>query len=148
VFTVIITGSRNWTDARTLNQELNALLAQHPEMVVRHGDCPTGADMLASIWCREHDVPEIRHPADWDQCSPTCPPGHRRMKFAGDTVHPGKLPDYCPKAGPNRNHEMASAGGDICLAFPLGTSRGTMNCMRHCADVGIPVRVIEERTYV
>ena len=39
--------------------------------------------------------------------------------------------------------EMAQAGADLCLAFPLGESRGTWNCVNECKKAGIPVKVIK-----
>lgn len=146
MFRVIVTGSRDLVNDRKVFEELGNLYHQtEGPFVVRHGDCPTGADRFASVWCEfgQDDVYEIPHPADWDNCSPDCPPGHRKMKAPGDTVHPGFLSDYCPKAGPRRNAEMAALGADFCLAFPLGKSYGTWNCVNECKKAGIPVKVMK-----
>jgi hypothetical protein len=43
-------------------------------------------------------------------------------------------------AGPIRNKVMVDAGADICLAFPLGESRGTRGCMELADAAGIPIR--------
>jgi hypothetical protein len=147
MFTVIVTGSRDYVDEQKVFGALESLWAlQKGLFVVRHGDCPTGADQLASTWVRTNgdwDTYEVPHPADWDNCSLSCPSGHRRMKKPGDTVHPGLLEDYCPSAGPRRNRKMAQAGADLCLAFPLGKSYGTWNCVTECKKAGIPVKVIK-----
>ena len=45
--------------------------------------------------------------------------------------------------GPERNAHMVSLGADLCLAFPLPSSRGTRNCMRLAREAGIPVYVYE-----
>jgi len=120
MFTVIVTGSRDLTDPKKVWDELGLLVIKQGSLLVRHGDCPTGADRFASIWCanfyRDHDIYEIKHPADWDK--------------------------YGKAAGPRRNREMAQAGADLCLAFPLGESRGTWNCVNECKKAGIPVKVI------
>jgi len=42
-------------------------------------------------------------------------------------------------AGPVRNQAMVFDGADVCLAFPLGESRGTWDCMRRAEEAGIPV---------
>ena len=34
---------------------------------------------------------------------------------------------------------MVDLGADVCLAFPLGESRGTRDCMRRASEAGIPV---------
>ena len=34
---------------------------------------------------------------------------------------------------------MVNAGADLCLAFPLGESRGTRDCVRRADAAGIPV---------
>ena len=143
MFTVIVTGSRDWLDWKTVFRELEEIFREHGIFTLRHGDCPEGADMLAGSWCAAWgQAIEDPQPADWDNCTPECPPGHRKLKAPGDTVHPGFLSDYCPKAGPRRNAEMAALGADLCLAFPLGKSYGTWNCVNECKKAGIPVKVI------
>lgn len=121
MFTVIVTGSRDYVDDQKVFDELWGLWVNKTQgpFFIRHGDCPTGADRFASIWCEfgQADVYEIKYPADWD-------------------AH-GKA------AGPIRNREMAQAGADLCLAFPLGESRGTWNCVNECKKAGIPVKVVE-----
>jgi hypothetical protein len=120
MFTVIVTGSRDLEDDQKVFKALEDLWYQtEGPLFVRHGDCPTGADRFASIWCgfEQGGVYEIPHPADWDQ--------------------------HGKAAGPIRNREMAQAGADLCLAFPLGGSRGTWNCVNECKKAGIPVKVIE-----
>lgn len=120
MFTVIVTGSRDLLDGMRVWDELDNLRRENwGAFFVRHGDCPTGADRFASIWTEFPDsgVYEIPCPANWD-------------------LH-GKA------AGPIRNREMAQAGADLCLAFPLGQSRGTWNCVNECKKAGIPVKVIK-----
>ncbi|MFD5308264.1 SLOG family protein [Streptomyces ardesiacus] len=121
MFTVIVTGSRDLRDWYRVFQELHSLMKENDELTVRHGGCPTGADSLAHLWVSSwwpgSGVHEEIFPADWET--------HKK------------------KAGPIRNREMAQAGADLCLAFPLGESRGTWNCVNECKKAGIPVKVIE-----
>lgn len=120
MFTVIVTGSRLWEDESKVFGALTDLWVKtEGPFFVRHGACHSGADQFASIWFDflPKDSFEIKHPADWN-------------------TH-GKA------AGPIRNREMAQAGADLCLAFPLGESRGTWNCVNECKKAGIPVKVIE-----
>ncbi|WP_079045252.1 MULTISPECIES: DUF2493 domain-containing protein [unclassified Streptomyces] len=121
MFTVIVTGSRNWKDWEAVWKELHSLYEEHRELLVIHGGCPTGADHYAEEWVRNWYYPlkvgQRVFSADW-------------------TLH-GRA------AGPIRNREMAQAGADLCLAFPLGKSYGTWNCVNECKKAGIPVKVIE-----
>ncbi|MFJ6010165.1 DUF2493 domain-containing protein [Streptomyces halstedii] len=121
MFTVIVTGSRDLLDSYLVWEELDRILLEHGDIFIRHGGCPTGADRLAEQWAwnNRHGTAINRkvHKANWD-------------------LH-GKA------AGPIRNREMAQAGADLCLAFPLGESRGTWNCVNECKKAGIPVKVIE-----
>lgn len=54
-------------------------------------------------------------------------------------VHPADWPRHGKAAGHRRNAEMVALGADVCLAFPLGESRGTRDCVRRARDAGIPV---------
>lgn len=119
-----MTGSRDWTDWKTLTAALFQAADCYDPITVVSGACPTGADAMAE-WVAEHLLPFLenggvrveRHPADWDR--------------------------HGKAAGPVRNQEMVDLGADLCLAFPLGASRGTRDCMRRAEAAGIPVRVIE-----
>jgi hypothetical protein len=121
MFTVIVTGSRILTAWEKVWRELEKLLWEHGALTVRHGGCPTGADSIANLWCaswhKSHEICESIHDANWD--------------------------DFGKAAGPIRNREMAQAGADLCLAFPLGESRGTWNCVNECKKAGIPVKVVQ-----
>lgn len=108
---VIVTGSRDWDDARTIRI---ALARFHgPDTVLVHGACPTGADAIADAFGREMGWTVEPHPADWDR--------------------------WKKSAGPRRNREMAELGGDVCLAFHRNNSRGTQNMINNCEKNSIPV---------
>ena len=108
---ILVTGSRDWTDAPTIFTALRDAKGDGPHILV-HGDAQ-GADRLAA-WAAHFLGWEIEaHPAAW-------------------LVH-GK------GAGPIRNRLMVGLGADLCLAFPLGESKGTRGCMRLCDEAGIPV---------
>ena len=118
---VLVTGSRNYDDKSNL---FDALADQYePGMIVVHGGA-RGADTLACEWVKEmqslgYQVTAEVHPADWYE--------------------------YGKAAGFIRNQEMVDAGADVCLAFPLGESRGTRHCMKAAKKAGIPVINFEER---
>ncbi|MGC0144305.1 DUF2493 domain-containing protein [Pseudactinotalea sp. Z1732] len=120
---ILVTGSRNWTDTHTLQAALDEALTQADdlaEVVLVHGDCPTGADRMAARYFDRLGLATEAHPADWG--------AHGRA------------------AGPIRNAHMVSLGADLVLAFPLGASRGTWNCTRLAQRAGIPVRIITSST--
>lgn len=119
---ILVTGSRNWADRATLEgallQFIGQLAGSGPCTVV-HGDCPTGADRMAADYAAGIlGVTVEAHPADWAT--------HGRA------------------AGPLRNQAMVDLGADLCLAFPLGGSRGTRDCMRRSEAAGIPLLVCEQ----
>lgn len=114
---VLVTGSRDWADKEHVAEALieaweQALEGEFPTLV--SGACPTGADAIAEALAEEWGWPVERHPADW--------------------ARHGKA------AGPLRNREMVERGADVCLAFPLGVSRGTRGCMALAKAAGIEVR--------
>lgn len=121
---ILVTGSRNWTDRETIDAALRRayieLSDDGSEVVLVHGDCHLGgADIIArDIW-HSHGLTDEPHPAEMG------PNGH--------------------VLGPERNKRMVDLGADVCLAFPLSDSRGTLNCMRYAHQAGIPVRTYTPR---
>ncbi|WP_079674441.1 SLOG family protein [Mycobacteroides abscessus] len=128
---MLVTGSRNWTDRTRLFLALSVQTALCDEIVIVHGDA-TGADALADSFAVNHPRTRAeRHPADWGRpCDDRC---YHKPRYRADGS------EYCPMAGHYRNQEMVDLGADICLAFPLGKSNGTRDCMRRAAKAGIPV---------
>lgn len=112
---VLVTGSRNWTNEAAVYSALTELIRTSNRITVVHGACPTGADAIAHHWATS--VPGATaepHPAEWDR--------------------------HGKAAGPIRNQQMVDLGADVCLAFLLGESRGTRDCMRRAEAAGIPVQ--------
>lgn len=122
-YRVLVTGSRDWTDRRTIDDTLTALAAANafhnrPTVIV-HGACPTGADAIADDWARWHAqrsplVEFERHRANWQLN--------------------GK------RAGFIRNANMVNLGADVCLAFIKDGSRGASHTAALAEQAGIPVR--------
>ncbi|GAA2107977.1 hypothetical protein [Streptomyces synnematoformans] len=147
--TLILGGSRHYTDRDRIWQKLHGQVRYEGPFVLRHGSCPGGADEHAHAWCAAYaaslGVIEDPRPADWDNCGPECPPPgtrpHRRRKKPGDIFHPGSLDTYCPGAGPRRNVGMVAEGADAALLFfePGARNLGTKNLRRLAHDAGIPV---------
>lgn len=118
--TIMVTGSRDWTDLNVICNALQEAVEDLGEPVrLIHGDCPTGADAIADkAWRINLPVnhnPIKPFPADWN-------------KF-------GKF------AGPKRNQEMVDTRPDIVLAFPLGISPGTRGTIKKAQEAGLEVRI-------
>lgn len=67
---ILVTGSRDWTDARRIEFEIFRALYEakcpYHEAVLMHGACPTGADALADEYARATGMHRVLYPADWD----------------------------------------------------------------------------------
>jgi len=116
---ILVTGSRDWTDAETIRRALSEAwhkLGRPRDAVLVQGECHLGgADKIAADTWAGWGYPVEGHPAERD---------------ANGRV-----------LGPERNARMVALGADLCLAFPLPSSRGTRNCMRLAREAGIPVLV-------
>ena len=87
-----------------------------------HGDCPTGGDRQVRNTCQGNSwVREERYPANFDG-------------------------PFRKAAGPIRNKYMVSLGASVCLAYPLGESKGTRGCAKMAQEAGIPTLVTEAWT--
>ena len=141
IWTVLITASRWLTDAPAVHAVLDAELAAHGRILLRHGACPTGGDLFAHEWAiqRPGVVDEDPMPADWDRpCDENCRHGPR--------YRDGER--YCAVAGFIRNQEMVDKGADICHGFPQGKSPGTKDCMRRARRAHIRVIKHEEPAWL
>lgn len=87
-----------------------------------HPDRLLGADWQAHRWAQSTGVPTDPYPADWDR--------------------------FGRAAGPLRNQRMVDALWTVrhrlVAAFPVGSSAGTMDCVRRAERAGIPVRVFTQ----
>ncbi|MFC7979535.1 DUF2493 domain-containing protein [Streptomyces cinereoruber] len=115
---ILVTGSRNWTDARTVEQEIFRALYEtktpHREALLVHGACPTGADAHADRYATETGMNVRRFPADWDR--------------------------HGKRAGYLRNAAMVDLAPDVCLAFILDGSRGASMTATLAEKAGVETR--------
>lgn len=110
---LLITGSRDWPDDRSLHSLLSMIyFASGKDMIIVHGDCPTGADHQAEIWATHNGIETEKHPANWSQ--------------------------YGRSAGPRRNQEMVDTKPDMCLAFIYKRSKGATGCAAMAEKARIP----------
>ena len=128
---VLITGSREWNARPAIESAIRAegikASAAGKVLVVIHGDYrPSssapwlGADLIAEHVCEDLGVFSVKVPARWSA-----------MGLG---------------AGPRRNGVMVALGPDICYAFPLASSKGTVDCIRQARNAGIRVVVYGEET--
>lgn len=151
-FRVLGTGSREFTDIDAIRVGLGSAISaalctvdweDHASLVtVVHGNAYKGADRLIDRVAREFGCHVEKVDAPWDgPCcrpekldpltdKPWCTPGHRKPRKHGEGT-------YCPKAGHRRNQEMVRRGANTAVAFPLGPSRGTRDCMARIRAAGI-----------
>lgn len=115
---ILITGGRSWADEETIANAILDLKNWYPfdweDVVIVHGDCPTGADAMAQKFAEESDLITERYPAEWSK--------------------------YGRAAGPQRNQKMVDLGADVVLAFIMPGSRGTADCVKRAKKAGLTVK--------
>lgn len=107
---VLVTGSRDWTDKKVIQDALdNIVLDYDGPYTLIHGECPTGADKIAADYATELKWEVIPEPADWKK--------------------------YGKSAGPIRNQKMINDHKpNVALAFSLNQSSGTANCINRLRE--------------
>lgn len=112
---VLICGDRNWTDRRTIHDELAAI----PGVTcVIEGEA-RGADKIGRSVAESLGIPVEPYPADWAR--------------------------YRKSAGHIRNQQMLDEGKpDYVLAFhpDIAASRGTADMVRRADKAGIPFKIV------
>ncbi|WWT39736.1 hypothetical protein [Microcystis phage Mwe-JY05] len=129
---ILVTGSRDWTDPVPVRDALERAVTEFSTVgqpVLVHG-AARGLDRLAEqLWRKLAD--DLRALYDGVDV------------LADPEPHPALWARYGRRAGPYRNQRMVDAGAVVCLAFPIGLSSGTRDCMARARLAGIPVRVHE-----
>lgn len=115
---ILVTGSRNWKDRRTIWTALETEYLVAPRgIIVVHG-AAEGADDIADRWA-------------W--CA-------KQMGRVVDVeAHPPDYDKFGIRAPLRRNREMAELGAFVCLAFPLEGGTGTRHMMSRAMAAGIEV---------
>lgn len=120
MLTVLVCGSRSWSDGQAVHDRL----ARLPERAtIVHGGA-RGADQHATLAAAALGIPVDVVPADW-----------ARGPFTRDGRN---------LAGFTRNMEMLDRRPDLVLAFWDGKSGGTLSTIEGARRRGIPVEIIEE----
>ena len=117
---IIVAGGRDFDNYILLSETLDSVLERYTvsEAVIVSGCCQ-GADTLGERYAKEHGIPVVRFPADWQA--------------------------YGKAAGPIRNRKMAeyaSEGEGVLVAFWDGGSRGTASMIRLAEKFGLETIII------
>jgi len=129
--TVLVCGSRGWTDRGRIRADLDDLWCLHePGLTVIEGGAK-GADRYAGVWAAEKRAL-----------------GCGWVRFTADWITHGKA------AGIVRNREMLAwllkcrtMGQDILvMAYQLGDTSGTRNMIELAKAAHVPGRVVRART--
>lgn len=115
VLRILVSGSRDYDDVQRIREVFEKVMQKFEcdEYVLISGHA-RGADTIAEIVAEELGWQVEVFPAEWSK--------------------------YGKRAGGMRNQKMVDSGADICVAFPLGTSVGTWDCVRRAKAAGIPTR--------
>jgi hypothetical protein len=126
-YRILVTGSRDWQSLGVIRGALNQILASLPEeqpLVVVHGDCATGADIIAKAWALT-------------TFTPRCTDDYEHVT---EEAHPAAWHVHGNAAGPIRNKAMVDKGADLCLAFIRNGSRGASHTAALAEQAGIETR--------
>lgn len=116
---LLVTASRDWPDPVFLHNHLDhafaAVLKADRNMIVMHGDCPTGGDKFADDWCKQVGCNVWPVAADWNT--------------------------FGRAAGPIRNQQMVRLASmfcvAVCAAFIYNNSPGASRCAKLAESAGI-----------
>lgn len=136
---ILVTGSRVWPAPERVRAALVVAAADHEQVTVVHGRCdprrPDGGRVTWAAGLRAPD-PFVLHGADWYADRIAAEFGWAVEAWPANWAHDGKA------AGPIRSQAMVDTGADTCLAFPIGASGGTWDCIRRARAAGIPTTVV------
>lgn len=129
--TVVVTGSRDWTDRKAIEDRLRQL---PPGSTIVHGDA-RGVDRIAAAIAKRLGFTVIADPADW-RVTPETPRWAIRRRPNGAL--------YDVRAGHLRNVRMLELyRPHLVLAFRLNGSPGTTGCMEEARSRGIATEVLD-----
>lgn len=112
---ILVTGSREWTDVNTIHAALSEFYVPPRRVTLVHGDA-RGADFICANFGSWAGWILEPHPADYAL--------------------------YGPKRAPwVRNTHMVRLGADVCFAFVLNHSSGSMGTAAMAQQAGIETRI-------
>lgn len=139
---ILVTGSRTWTDEKTVEHVLSRWLRERyvarptgdDRPVLRHGGAK-GLDVMAARVWESWNLPTDKMRPDWAVCGPLCP---------GDGSCRVHVPagEYCKLGGHNRNAAMVDKDPtpEVVFAFIHNASRGATQCASYAEGQGVPTK--------
>lgn len=128
-FRVLVTGSRDWGDDRSIFHAFNQVITMNRDpqwpVVLIHGGAKGLDSAAAAIAHGEYGWDTEEHLAQWDTHTVRCPDWH------------WSLPT-CKMAGHRRNAEMVASRADVCFAFIKNQSPGATGCAALAETANIP----------
>lgn len=107
---VLVTASREFTNRKLMARVFDERVPEKKVLLI-HGACPRGGDVIAGVLSAARGWWTASCPADWSKGRVA---GHRRNE---------KMIEYFKP--------------DLVLAFPTESSVGTLNCIAHAEAAGI-----------
>lgn len=135
---VLVTGDRNWRNARVVRDRLFEVAwvdlrdpVEPEELVLIEGEA-MGADIISAVV-----VELIMEDGTEFQSDP---------RWVAIERYPALWNEHGRRAGPIRNQQMLDSGIDYVVGFHdnIDTSRGTRDMLRRCARAGIPGRLFTQ----
>lgn len=120
---VLVSGSRKWTDKPALGK----VLAEQNPLVILHGACSQGTDLLAWMWAETHGIQVVTAPAPWARGRKA---GPERNAFLLELTI-GLANHWSTQVDPEGRLVSASP---VLVAAPLPGGRGTQNMLRLSRD--------------
>lgn len=137
---ILITGSRDWRDRKAIFDGIFGYLNEHWAYQISG---PHEVTIMQGGQVSEDKITHEKWGADYFADQVAWAVGFKRDLYPADWKRYGK------RAGRIRNQEMVDTHKInkiyACLAFPLGRSPGTRDCMRRADAVGIPVINLGDR---
>lgn len=143
---IMMTGSRDWTDKRSIAAALKRAIKfigkdpkiQPFELTLVHGDA-SGADRLTARIAEEYfGMFTEAHPADWSVHNKSCP----TKEPSNGSCWKGRA--SCKRAGFRRNQEMIDSGAQLLLAFVKDNSRGSTGTLNIWLKEGRPAIICRQ----
>lgn len=113
---VIVTGGRGYEHRHKVFAKLSRLKAEHGQIMVSQGECPTGADLYAREWCDENGLICIGFHPPW-----------KRLGIAAGPVRNAVMAKFVAN--------IAEVAGAVCLHFAGG--RGTTDMVDRARKQGL-----------
>ena len=70
---IALTGGLDFNDHHLIWDRLDKVHAKHPDMLLLHGGSPKGAELIASKWASNRNVPQIAFKPDWTKHAKAAP---------------------------------------------------------------------------